>query len=337
MPAFFSLTSTDLKAELTRLNLPAYQADHAFRIIYQNPAEGWQGVSPIKKELRENLGVEIPVALPVTVADQRSKDGTRKVLSKLADGQTIETVWIPSRERMTVCISSQVGCKLDCKFCQTGQGGFFRNLTPDEIVGQLVVGGRRPDNIVFMGMGEPLDNLESLAQSIRVLHEPNGMNMGWRRLTVSTVGLIPAMQKLSAEFPEINWAISLHSLDQDVRQKIMPIGKKYDVDAVVDAAGEIFRRTGRRVSFEWVCLEGVNDRDADLHDLMTLLTGEAGFHLNLLPYHPTTAGPFTGTSRKRIHHIADELEGQGCHVTVRESRGLDIDGACGQLRVRQSA
>ncbi len=332
---FFELTQAELADWFKKNNIPAFQAEHAFRGLYAKPVLGWQGLTTLPKNLRPVLEAEIPARIPRPVQVQSSQDGTQKILSALDDAQTIESVWIPTRNRMTVCVSTQVGCKLNCKFCQTGQGGFFRNLDTAEIVGQLVGQSAKPTHIVFMGMGEPLDNLEALSKAIDVIHEPLGLGLGWRRMTISTVGLIPQMQTLSDRYPAINWAISLHSMDDTTRTKIMPINKKYSINQVVDAAGALFRRTSRRVSFEWVCLKDVNDRDEDLRSLVTLLAGEPGFHLNLLPYHPTTSSLFKSSSMERIRFIERQLVTQRCHVSVRESRGLDIDSACGQLRVRE--
>jgi 23S rRNA (adenine2503-C2)-methyltransferase len=264
---------------------------------------------------------------------QQSADGTRKYLWRLADGEAIESVLIPSGTRRTLCISSQAGCALGCTFCATGRMGYRRNLTSFDIAGQvreIVLGtpGDKPTNVVFMGMGEPLLNWSAVDVALSILNAPEGFGIGARHITVSTVGILPGMQQLARRPEQFRLAISLHATTPAQRLGIMPIEKKYDLDAVLRAA-EAFRK---RVTFEYVMIAGVNDADADA-DRLAKLARRLGALVNILPLHPGGAPDLTPTSAGAIRRFADRLRNQGIEATVRRSRGLDIDAACGQLRI----
>jgi 23S rRNA (adenine2503-C2)-methyltransferase len=312
---------------------PAYRAGQILRRLWQAPLETWSGASDLPLALRAELEATFP--LPRLTADtiQQSTDGTRKYLWRLEDHEAIESVLIPSGNRRTLCISSQAGCALGCTFCATGRMGFRRNLAPCEIAGQIreVVlrdPSEKPTNIVFMGMGEPLLNWASVDTTLSILNSPEGFGIGARHITVSTVGILPGLAEFAKRPEQFRLAISLHATTSAQRFGILPIEKKYDLEAVLKAA-EAFRR---RVTFEYVMIGGVNDSDADA-DRLAALARRLGALVNILPLHPGGAPDLTPTTAARIRTFADRLRNQGVEAAVRRSRGLDINAACGQLRV----
>ena len=313
--------------------LPSYRVGQIIRRLWQAPLAEWAAATELPKPLRDDLARDFP--LPRLTADviQQSVDGTRKFLWRLEDGEAIESVLIPSGSRRTLCISSQVGCALRCSFCATGQMGFRRNLTAFEIAGQvreIVLGDAAdgPTNVVFMGMGEPLLNWPAVDVALTILNSPDGLGIGARHITVSTVGILPSMQAFAQRSEQFRLAISLHATTSAERREIMPIEKKYDLEAVL-AAAAAFRK---RITYEYVMIAGVNDRDADA-DRLAKLARRLGALVNILPLHPGGAPGLTPTAGDRIRVFAARLRNQGIEATVRRSRGLDIDAACGQLRV----
>jgi 23S rRNA (adenine2503-C2)-methyltransferase len=313
--------------------LPRYRAGQLLRRLWVSPVESWAGATELPAALRAELDLTLP--LPRLHADviQQSADGTRKYLWRLSDGEAIESVLIPSGARRTLCISSQAGCALGCSFCATGRMGYRRNLTPFEIAGQvreIVLGTPedKPTNVVFMGMGEPLLNWGAVDVALSILNAPEGFGIGARHITVSTVGILPGMAELARRPEQFRLAISLHATTTPQRLGIMPIEKKYDLEAVLRAAGA-FRK---RVTFEYVMIAGTNDADADA-DRLAKLARRLGALVNILPLHPGGAPDLTPTTAAGIRRFADRLRNQGIEATVRRSRGLDINAACGQLRV----
>jgi 23S rRNA (adenine2503-C2)-methyltransferase len=313
--------------------LPGYRVEQITRRLWQAPLPRWAEATDLPAALREELERDFP--LPRLTADviQQSADGTRKFLWRLADGEAIESVLIPSGSRRTLCISSQAGCALRCSFCATGQMGYRRNLSPFEIAGQvreivLRDPAEAPTNVVFMGMGEPLLNWPAVDAALTILNAPDGLGIGARHITVSTVGILPGMQAFARRPEQFRLAISLHATTSTQRRAIMPIEKKYDLEAVLLAAAA-FRK---RITFEYVMIGGVNDRDADA-DRLAKLARRLGALVNILPLHPGGAPELVPTAPERIRAFAGRLRNQGVEATVRRSRGLDIDAACGQLRV----
>jgi 23S rRNA (adenine2503-C2)-methyltransferase len=322
-----------LEAWAADRGLPRYRADQLMRRLWVSPVESWAGATELPAALRAELDLAQP--LPRLHADvvQQSVDGTRKYLWRLSDGEAIESVLIPSGTRRTLCISSQAGCALRCSFCATGRMGYRRNLTPFEIAGQvreivLRTPEDKPTNIVFMGMGEPLLNWSAVDVALSILNAPDGLGIGARHITVSTVGILPGMKALAKRPEQFRLAISLHATTTAQRLGIMPIEKKYDLEAVLRAA-EAFRK---RVTFEYVMIAGTNDADADA-DRLAKLARRLGALVNILPLHPGGAPDLTPTTTAGIRRFADRLRNQGIEATVRRSRGLDINAACGQLRV----
>ena len=312
---------------------PPYRARQIGHRLWQAPIDKWADASDLPLTLRAELASSF--ALPRLKADviQQSVDGTRKYLWRLEDNEAIESVLIPSGGRRTLCISSQAGCALGCSFCATGRMGYRRNLTPFEIAGQIreVVlrnPAEKPTNVVFMGMGEPLLNWPSVDVALSTLNRPDGLGIGARHITVSTVGILPGLAEFAKRPEQFRLAISLHATTSAQRLSIMPIEKKYDLDVVLQAA-ESFRR---RVTFEYVMIGGVNDSDADA-DRLSVMARRLGALVNILPLHPGGAPDLTPTAPARIRSFSERLRNQGVEATVRRSRGLDINAACGQLRV----
>jgi len=323
-----------LAAWVADRHLPAYRVNQMVRHLWQAPVGSWAEATELPLAIRTELGAAFPLKRLALEVEQQSVDGTHKYLWRLHDGEAIESVLIPSGSRRTLCISSQAGCALRCSFCATGQMGFRRNLSAFEIAAQVREIVLRhpadlPTNIVFMGMGEPLLNWPAVDTTLTILNAPEGFGIGARHITVSTVGILPGLEAFARRPEQFRLAISLHAPTSAQRLGIMPIEKKYDLEAVLRAAAG-FRK---RVTFEYVMISGVNDRDADA-DRLAKLARRLGALVNILPLHPGGAPDLTPTAPDRIRAFAARLRNQGIEATVRRSRGLDIDAACGQLRVK---
>jgi 23S rRNA (adenine2503-C2)-methyltransferase len=317
--------------------LPAYRLRQLQPRLWQRPVASWSDATELPVELRARLDREWALPRLALATEQHSSDGTRKYLWRLEDGEFVESVLIPSGERKTLCISSQAGCALACVFCATGRMGFRRNLTPFEIAGQareLVLRdpADRPTNIVFMGMGEPLLNWPAVDVALTILNSPEGLGIGARHITVSTVGIIPGMEKLAARPEQFRLAISLHAANPARRHALMPIEKKYHLSQVLEAAAA-FRK---RITFEYVLIAEQNDTDRDADEL-AVLARRMGAMVNLLPLHPGGAPGLSPSPPARIRAFANRLQDRGIEAVVRRSRGLDISAACGQLRIEQAA
>lgn len=292
--------------------------------------------------LRERLAANWTVRPPQVDQVFTSVDGTRRYLLSLHDGARVEAVWMPYEERVTLCISSQVGCRFGCTFCQTGRMGLTRSLTPGEIVGQVLrlraEGERlgRPVNVVFMGQGEPLDNAVAVCQAVRALQDPKGPDLAWRRITVSTVGVAPELRRLAAlrdQRPRI--AVSLNATTDDVRAEIMPIDRKWPIAALMEALAEIDWRRRERVTFEYVLLAGINDSSDDA-DRLGRLVGDLPAKVNLIPWNPLPSLPYRRPAPEKVEEFRRRARRSGLDVLVRYSRGADIAAACGQLHSASS-
>jgi 23S rRNA (adenine2503-C2)-methyltransferase len=336
-PTILDLAPADATTRLTKWvaaeGLPRYRAAQLLRRLWVAPVADWQDASELPKALRDKLNETLPLRRLAADVVQESQDGTRKFLWDLPDGEKIESVLIPSASRRTLCISSQAGCALGCVFCATGRMGFRRNLAVWEIAAQvreIVI--RNPDdkptNVVFMGMGEPLLNWPAVDTALTILNSPEGCGIGARHITVSTVGIVPGMLALAKRPEQFRLAISLHSPHAAERLALMPIEKKYPLKDVLDAA----RTFHRRITFEYVLIAGKNDRERDAVALGSLAR-KLGANVNLLPLHPGGNPGLSPTGAARIREFRDELLARGIEAVVRRSRGLDIDAACGQLRV----
>jgi len=317
-------------------HLPAYRTEQLQRRLWTTPVASWRQATELPLELREQLDAEFPLPRLTAGTIQQSSDGTRKYLWRLADGEAIESVLIPSGQRRTLCVSSQAGCALGCVFCATGRMGFRRNLSAWEIAVQareLVLADplEKPTNVVFMGMGEPLLNWPAVNTALTILNDPGGLGIGARHITVSTVGIIPGMRELAQRPEQFRLAISLHAADPAARGRLMPVQRKYGLEAVLKEALP-FRK---RLTFEYVLIAGQNDSDTDA-DRLAKLANRLDAHVNLLPLHPGGGPGLSPSSGNRIRAFSERLRNQGVEAVVRKSRGLDIAAACGQLYVEQA-
>ncbi len=333
------LTPADARAALltvlTELGQPAYRADQVVRRLWVNPAATFDAMTELPGSLRAELAEHFVLPRLTLAIRQSSTDGTEKFLFTMADGQSIETVAIPDGDRMTFCISSQAGCALACKFCATGVMGFQRNLAVHEIAGQvrelaLLNPPIRATNIVFMGMGEPLMNWKAVSPTLTILNSPDGLGIGARHITVSTVGVLPGIIALGERAEQFRLAISIHAPNDALRQELMPVNTKYPLTDVIAAAAAF----DRRVTFEYVMLGSVNDQHVHATQLAKLAR-ECKAFVNLIPLHPGGGLGFDPTPRASIHQFANWIRDAGVEVAIRRSRGLDISAACGQLRVEK--
>ncbi len=312
-----------------------FRGSQVVRHLWQNPAPSFAAMSDLPAAFRTLLDEHFTIPRLALATRQSSSDGTEKFLFRLDDGEFIETVAIPEGSRLTLCISSQAGCALQCAFCATGAMGFTRNLQMFEIAGQvremkLLDPPKAVTNVVFMGMGEPLMNWRAVDPTLTVLNSPAGLGIGARHITVSTVGVLPGIVALGERPEQFRLAISIHAPNDELRQSLMPINTKYPLASVIDAA-KVF---DRRVTFEYVMLGGINDGAEQVAELADLAR-ECRAFVNLIPLHPGGAGDFTPSSAEQIHWFARRLRAACVEVAVRKSRGMDIAAACGQLRVER--
>jgi 23S rRNA (adenine2503-C2)-methyltransferase len=312
-----------------------FRGPQVVRHLWQNPAESFAAMTDLPAAFRNLLDEHFTIRRLALAMRQTSSDGTEKFLFRLDDGEFIETVAIPEGSRLTLCISSQAGCALQCAFCATGAMGFTRNLQSFEIAGQvremkLLFPPKQVTNVVFMGMGEPLMNWRAVDPALTVLNSPSGLGIGARHITVSTVGVLPGIVALGERPEQFRLAISIHAPNDELRQSLMPINTKYPLASVIDAA-KVFER---RVTFEYVMLGGINDAGEHAVELAALAR-ECRAFVNLIPLHPGGAGNFTPSSAEQIHWFARRLRASGVEVAIRKSRGMDIAAACGQLRVER--
>jgi 23S rRNA (adenine2503-C2)-methyltransferase len=333
----WDMSRADLAERL--VDQPSYRVNQVWHGLYElglSPSELTELPASLKAKLAEDIG---PV---MTATDSRStSDGltVKKLWTSGTDQAAVESVLMHYPDRSTVCISSQAGCAMGCGFCATGQAGYERNLTVGEILEQVISARldarpRRLSNVVFMGMGEPFANYDRVMISIRRIIEDLGI--GARRITVSTVGLVPQMLRFAEERLQVGLAVSLHAANDQLRTELVPINKRHPIDDVVAAAQLYRERTGRRVSFEWAMIDNVNDRPSDARELADVAR-RASAHVNLIPLNPTPGWPTVGTPLKRVAAFRDQLVDAGVNATVRANRGTDIDAACGQLRATSSS
>ncbi len=347
MPAkelIYDLEYTQLEELLHLWGEPRYRAQQIWRGLYQHLWNHPDQFSQLPVQLRSRLGEEFSFSHLEPIQVMKSSDGkTRKTLFELPDQQAIETVLMrygkagSTRQRRTLCISTQAGCGMGCTFCATGQMGFRRHLSSGEIVEQvlfyarqLAEDGELVTNVVLMGMGEPFHNYNATLQAIDRLNDPKGFNLGARRFTISTVGLIPMIERFANEHRQVNLAISLHAVDDDLRSSMLPINKKYPIKELMAACRDYVRKTNRRITFEWALIYDVNDSPETAHRLGQLLQGLL-CHVNVIPLNPTQGFAGQATTRERAQAFRDELEKLGIPCTIRMRRGIDIQAGCGQL------
>ncbi|GAB6040517.1 dual-specificity RNA methyltransferase RlmN [Endothiovibrio diazotrophicus] len=330
-----------MEAFFAELGERPFRATQVMKWIYHRGVDDFERMTDLGKGLREQLAVRAEVGLPEVVADQPSADGSRKWALRLADGNTIETVFIPDGQRGTLCVSSQVGCTLACTFCSTARQGFNRNLTAAEIVGQVVVAQRLvglPEhpgdhvitNVVMMGMGEPLLNLEQVIPAMEVMQEDNAFGISKRRVTLSTAGVVPAIDRLR-EHSEVSLAVSLHAPDDALRDRLVPLNRKYPIEELLAACRRYLEgKPHRRITFEYTMLADVNDSPEHARRLLKLMRSVPS-KVNLIPFNVFPGSPYQGSSRPVIDRFRDILVQSGVTTITRKTRGDDIDAACGQL------
>jgi len=339
---FSALERAELEQTATRLGLPPFRGRQIFQWIHQRGVSSFTEMTSLSTDLRANLATRAVIPEPELDSRQVSSDGTTKFLLRLGDGRRIEAVYIPDTPAQTFCISTQVGCAMACGFCLTGKMGLLRHLTAGEIVGQVRVLARETRlagsafNLVFMGMGEPLHNYDATMKALRILTDTQGMAVPARRITVSTVGVLPGLQRLAEEPVMPNLAISLHATTDELRDRLAPINRKYKLQDLMDACRTFPVRRRDRITFEYVLLDQVNDTPDDARRLVRLLEGIRG-KVNLLPLNEAEGIAFSRPSDARVNAFASILADHGVTVSVRKSRGRDIRAACGQLLVETPA
>ena len=356
LPAISEVSSSSLAAWLNARGEPAYRAEQVMAGIHRPDVASFADISDLPAELRDALGAAYRFStIPVSHVLEADGGLTAKAVHQLADGQRVESVLMryPGRRgsatRTTICISSQAGCAVGCPFCATGQAGFARQLTAGEIVDQVLHWHRTPwqalgadwrpgdrrghYNIVFMGMGEPLNNTDRVFEAVRLLNDPGRLGVGARHITVSTSGVVPGIDRMIDELPQVSLAISLHAADDELRDELVPLNRKWPIEQLMAAGRRFADETGRRVSLEYVMIDGMNDSLALAERLATLASGWRS-HVNLIPLNPTPGSRWSGTPPARVSAFAGVLRASGVPVTVRDTRGREIEAACGQLHAQ---
>ena len=330
-----SMTLPELSAVLKELNQPAFRAKQVFTWLHKG-VRSYEEMTNLPQSLRMQLAEKYPICAPEAVRRQESqKDGTIKYLWKLSDGNCVETVLMRYHYGNTVCISTEVGCRMGCAFCASTLGGLVRRLEPFEMLDQVlftqVDSGLPVSHIVLMGIGEPLDNFENVMRFLELVNSPEGMNISMRHISLSTCGLVPKIRELAEKKLQLTLSVSLHAPSDEVRNTIMPVNKAYDSEELLQACRDYYRITGRRISFEYAMIDGVNDREEDARLLLKRLRGLPA-HMNLIPLNQVEESPLKPSSRKAVQRFQQILEEGGIPATVRRTLGGDIDASCGQLR-----
>ena len=339
----------ELENFIKELGEPKFRAKQVFGWLYKdtgksNGSSGGPGgvtdfdqMTNVPKALREKLAERASLGILEPLQVQVSKlDGTRKDLFGLEDGNAIESVFMKYKYGNSICVSSQAGCRMGCRFCASGMDGLRRNLTPGEIIGQLLAAekdtGEKINHVVVMGTGEPFDNYENLSAFLRLLHAPEGLNLSYRNITVSSCGIVPGIMDFGEDFPQVNLAISLHAPNDEIRSSMMPVSRAYPMDQLLEACREYTKKTSRRITFEYTLVKGVNDQPHHGEELANKLRGML-CHVNLIPLNAVQESGLHTTERKDAEQFRDLLEAKGIPATIRRELGDDIDGACGQLRL----
>jgi 23S rRNA (adenine2503-C2)-methyltransferase len=345
LPDIKSLPLPDLQSIVAAAGQPPYRATQLADWLYHKRVVAWDAMTDLPRALREKLAHDFTLHQPETVRALGSSDTTRKFLFRLRDGSLIESVLIPASpalygdrsDRRTICISTQVGCAYGCKFCASGLDGFSRNLQPNEIVDQVMeverASGEKIDNIVFMGMGEPFANFDHLMSAIRIINAPWGLGIGARHITVSTSGLAPQIRRLADDPIQIRLAISLHGASNEVRNQIMPVNRRYNLETLLAACDYYVSRKKQRLTFEYILIEGINDTDEQSHSLARHAR-RLSARINLIPYNTVEGLAWSRPSRHRQEKFLSILKQHGVTATLRREKGHDIAAACGQLRLQ---
>lgn len=331
-----SLSLQELQEEMEKIGEKKFRAAQIYEWMHKKLAEDFSEMTNLSLALREKCSEHFELTVLRLAQVQESKqDGTKKFLFELSDGNMVESVLMRYRHGNSVCISSQVGCKMGCRFCASTLGGLVRDLTAGEMLEQVYaitrLTGERVSNVVVMGIGEPLDNPENLLRFVRMLTDEKGLHISQRSITVSTCGLVPEIEALAEEGLQITLALSLHGVTDEKRRQLMPIAEKYSVAQVMEACKYYFEKTGRRITFEYALAAGVNDTGEDARGLIRL-AGEVHAHVNLIPINPVRERRYRASGTESVKAFKKRLEEAGINVTLRREMGRDIDGACGQLR-----
>jgi len=340
----YDVMISELSQQVTALGFPAFRARQIWGWAYRQLVSSYDEMGNVPLAVREAMATEAPLDLLQPVRTFTADDGeTIKSLYRTRDGELLETVLMLYPDRATVCVSCQVGCAVGCAFCATGLMGLSRNLGAGEMVAQVVGAmrearqrGRTLTNVVMMGMGEPLQNYAETMRFLQIIHDPDGLDLGARRITVSTSGIVPRIDALADETLPVNLAVSLHAPNDEMRSSLVPINRRYPIATLLESIDRYIEKTGRRVSFEYALMRGINDADETARELADLLRGRL-CHVNLIPLNPVDVLPYERPDPAGIERFANILRAAGIPTTVRYSRGLDIDAACGQLRAKEVA
>lgn len=340
--ALTELAFPDLQALVISWGEPAYRARQIRKWLYQALADNPAQMTDLPDKLRQRLGSAALTTLRLLARQESPDRETEKALLELRDGQTIESVLMHYEARQTVCVSTQVGCPVGCPFCATGLSGYVRNLTSGEIVDQVLYFARalkaralRVSNVVFMGMGEPFLNYEAVWKAILILNDADGFGLGARHFTISTVGVVPGIKRMAEEKLQVGLAVSLHAADDTLRNKLVPLNRKYPLDELIPACRDYATRTSRRVTFEYALIDHVNDDPAQARQLASLLKGML-CHVNLIPLNPGGGSAYAPSPRARTVAFQEELRHRGIANSLRLGRGIEIGAGCGELRSRQA-
>ena len=331
-----SLTPGELQKIMEDMGEKPFRAKQLYQWMHVKLAGSYEEMTNLSASFKEKCREKFWYASLETVRVQESKiDGTRKYLFGLCDGNVVESVWMQYKHGNSVCISSQVGCRMGCRFCASTLDGLERNLTPSEMLEQIYAitkhTGQRVSNVVVMGTGEPMDNYDNLIRFLKLLTDENGLNISQRNVTVSTCGIVPQMKRFAEEGLQVTLALSLHASNDEKRRKLMPIANKYSIRELMEACDYYFKKTGRRITFEYSLVGGVNDTDEDAEELSGL-AAKLCCHVNLIPVNPIKERDYVQSEAKRVLAFKNKLERNKINVTIRREMGRDIDGACGQLR-----
>ncbi|HBT20052.1 MAG TPA: 23S rRNA (adenine(2503)-C(2))-methyltransferase RlmN [Peptococcaceae bacterium] len=333
----------DMEDLIAELREPKYRSNQLFQWVHKHGAELVDEMTNLPLSLRSKIRERADIFHPKVLEKLTSKkDNTIKMLLEFSDGETVESVIMPNeaKKRCTVCVSTQVGCPVGCPFCASGSSGFIRNLRTGEIVSQVLIAKSmekdetwKVTNVVFMGMGEPLLNYDAVLKSVRILNDPLGLNIGQRKITISTAGYVPGILKLAEEKLQVVLAVSLHSVENEVRDFLVPLNKKYPLEELAWALKEYSKKSGRRITFEYSLIEGLNDT-IECAEKLAAFVSQFKANVNIIPLNPVDEFGFKRSSSSKIQNFAAVLRNKGVETSVREERGLDIEGACGQLRLR---
>ena len=330
-----SMNKEELKNLMTELVEKPFRAKQIYSWLHEHLVTSYEEMGNIPGKLKEKLKAYPIVALEMVDEQISAIDGTRKYLFRLSDGNVIESVLMRYKHGNSVCISSQVGCKMGCRFCASTIGGWTRNLLPSEMLDQIYriqsITGERVSNVVVMGTGEPMDNYDNIVRFVHLLSDEGGLNISQRNITVSTCGIVPKIYELAKEKLQITLALSLHAPNDEKRRELMPVAQRYSMDEVLDACRNYFQETGRRITFEYSLVAGVNDSDEDARELSSRIH-DINCHVNLIPVNPIKERSYRRSTHLAVENFKIKLEKCGINVTIRREMGSDIDGACGQLR-----